>query len=335
MRVAGFERAVRLAVSAAMLVGCGGGMTVRGEIVQPAQVPVRAFPRILVTASEDPASRDLALAVAQHLAVGRSAVEQLDAAAIEALRAEGRIGRATVVVELRTSLTRRDHPRWTGRNDQLDCGPIGCFDMRSSAIQDIPVLHADVIVTVLDGPSGNALQEVELSEEESGADVLGMRLRVLERLADRTLALLDQRIEQVSVQLYPVDRPEVRRALEAVRQGRWSDGRRGLEEFAHSRRFRALSRDERALVLYDLGQARRFDTTVPAEQRFADASRALRAAVRLVPQPLYARAIAELEDHRRTGHMVRAQQEAMAHNFAISSGAHRVRTPDPPAHYRD
>jgi hypothetical protein len=301
--------------------------------VQPAQIPVRAFPRILVTTRGDPESRELALAVARHLSRGRSSVEQLEQHVLHAMRDEGRIERATVIVEVQATLTREDQSDWSPRRG-LDCGPLGCFDTRGSGINQVPLLRADLLVRVIDGPSGDALQEVQLSEEEAGNDVLAIRLRLLERLATRALALLDQRVDEVPVHLYPIDRPEIRRALQAARDGSWSEARRHLERFARSRVFHRLPRDQRALVLYDLGQARRFDTALPAEERFAGASRALRAAVRLAPQPLYARAIADLESHRRSRHMVREQQEAMAHNFALSAGS-AAATPEPPPRYRD
>lgn len=306
-------------------------MTVQGEVLQPAQVPVRAFPHILVTAPADAESQELARAVARHLALGRSEVEQLAPEAIEAARDDGRIERTTVVVELQSTLSRVDQPAWA-QSDGLDCGPVGCMDPGHSGMRDVPVLTGNVLVIVWEGASGRALQRVEIAEEESGGDLMGMRLRVLERLVQRTLALLDQRIELVPVHLYPVAHAEVQRALDAVRAGRWGEGRRHLEALVRSPGFRALPADQRALVLYDLGQTRRFDATVPAEQRFAGAMRALRAAVRLVPHPLYAQAIADLERHRRSREMVREQQEAMAHNFALSRPPD---TPEPPARYRD
>lgn len=329
--VAGIERVAWLSLSAVIVAGCGGAVTVQGEVVQPAQVPVRAFPRILVTAPNDPESQDLALAVARHLALGRSTVDQLEPGAIRELREAGRIERTTAVVELRTTLVRRDQPGWS-RSDGLDCGPVGCVEATRTTVRDVPVLQGQVYVKVADGPSGRSLQEVAISEEESGGDVLGMRLRVLERLAQRTLAMLDQRIERVPVHLYPVAHAGVQRALDAVREGRWSEGRRRLEELVRSEAFRELPADQRALVLYDLGQTRRFDAGLPADVRFPSAMRALTAAVRLVPHPLYAQAIADLEQHRRSREMVREQQEAMAHNFALSRPTD---TPEPPERYRD
>lgn len=307
-------------------------MTVQGEVVQPAQVPVRAFPRILVTSTDDAESREIALSVARHLALGRSAVDRVDRAAIATLRAEGQIERATVVIEVSTTLSQHATAGWT-RSEGVDCGPVGCLDSPRRRVREVPVLRARLIVTVQDGPTGRALQRVELSEEESGADPLAMRLRVLERLAAQALALVDQRIEQVPVHLYPVDVPDVRAALDAVRAGRWAEGRRILEEFVDADDFDALPREQRALVLYDLGQARRFDATLPAERRFRAAGRALRAAVRLVPAPLYARALADLEQHRQSRAMVREQQEAMAHNFGLEVGSDRG-SPAPPPRYR-
>lgn len=307
-------------------------MTVRGEIIKPAQVPVRAFPRILVTSTEDVESQEIALSVARHLALGRSSVDRLDRAAIAELRSQGHIERATVVIEVATTLSRHTNPTWTP-NPAGDCGPAGCLDAARN-FRDEPVLRARVVLTVQDGPSGRALQRVELMEEDSGSDPLSVRLRVLERLAARTLALVDQRIEQVPVHLYPLDLPEVRAALDAVREGRWAEGRRTLEELVRSDAFRRLPRDQRALVLYNLGQARRFDTTLPAEERFRAAGRALRAAVRLMPVPLYARAIAELEQHRQSRAMVREQQEAMAHNFGLEVRAETDYSPAPPDQYR-
>lgn len=305
-------------------------MTVQGEVLRPAQVPVRAFPHILVTAPADPESQQLAEAVARHLSLGRSAIERLEPEAIRAAREAGSIERATGIVEVRASLVRRDRPDWS-RGDALECGPAGCLDPGPGVVRDVPVLAGHVVVTVSEGPSGRTLQRVELSEEETGNDVLAMRLRVLERLVQRTLALLDQRIELVPVHLYPVAHADVQRALTAVREGRWSEGRARLEALVRSEEFRELPADQRALVLYDLGQTRRFDATLPPDQRFASALRALHAAVRLVPHPLYAQAIADLEQHRRSRDMVQEQQEAMAHNFAISrSGA----APEPPARYR-
>jgi hypothetical protein len=312
-----------------LFVGCGGAITARGEVLQPAQVPVRAFPRILIACDDAPESVELATAVAGHLADGRSVVERMEPEAIERLRAAGRIEVATVVLEVRASFAQRDVPHVTP-GERFDCGPAGCMDWRR--LDSSPLVHVEVRLRVADGPSGRPLQEVELREEETGVDVLGARLRVLGRLGHRINTLLDQRVEEVRVELHPVDREEVRAALAHAVEGRWGEARRALETFVRSSAFRSLPPSTRAHVLFNLGQARRFDTSTPAHQRFASALRALRAAVRLVPDPRFAHALSALEADRRSRAMIRVQQEAMVHNFAI---AEQGAAPAAPRHYHD
>ncbi len=289
---------------------------------------MRAFPRIVVVSDADPGSSELARAIAGHLEDGRSVVHQMGSETLERLRVAGRVAQATVAVEVRATLTERESPA-VGARERLDCGPAGCMDWRR--LDSAPVVRAQVQLRVADGPTGRLLQELSLDEEEAGPDVLAIRLRLLERLGRRVTALLDQRVEEVQVELHPVDHPAVRAALEAAGAGRWDDARRRLEAFVRSSAFRALPVDARAAALHDLGQARRFDASLPAEQRFAAAARALRAAVRLVPHPRFAHAVAALAAHRRSLAMVQVQQEAMAHNFALARRSHT--TPAPPASY--
>lgn len=314
--------------------GCSGALSVRGEIVQPARVPVRAFPRILVTADDAPEAARLADAMARHLAVGRSAVRRLAPTEVDAMRSAGRLHRATGLVHVSLTMSRRDRPAWM-RRDTLDCGPLGCIESRRPYVEDVPVVRVELVLTVRDARSGRLLQRERVEEEESGMDVLGMRLRVLERVEESALALLDQRPEPVTVELHPVDAPAVRAALAHIAEGSWSEGRARLERFVRSDAFEALPAAQRAVVLYDLGLARRFDATIPAARRFEAAARALRAAIRLVPEPRFASALAELEAHRRSRALVREQQEATAHNFSLARADEtEAGLPAPPPAYR-
>jgi hypothetical protein len=312
--------------------GCGSALTVRGEVTRPARVPVRAFARIVVVSADNPESVDLAHAVARHLASGRSNVERADDERVRSMREQGLLEVASVVVELRTTLIRRNHSEW-GQHDELDCGPGGCFESRRNTIHDVPVLDGHVLVTVTDGPSGRELQQVELTDEETGEDLIGIRLRVLDRLSERALALFDQRTMEVPVALFPIGHPSVQRAIARVGQGRWSEGRLLLERLVASGEFDSLAAGQRALVLYDLGQTKRFDASIPASRRFAEAERALQAAVRLSPQPFFARALDDLDEHRRSRAMVHEQDEARAYNFALFR-AQQSGTP-PPNLYSD
>lgn len=337
---------IAIAVTALALVACSNGMTVRAEVVQPARVPVRAFPRILVTSDSTAEADEIADQLARHLAIGRSNVRRLDPRAVTLLREAREMPRATVVVDVRVGLSRRDRPEWN-RPSSMICGPIGCVDDRRPTIQDVPVLVGELALTVIDGGSGRVLQREQLSEEDSGMDLLGMRLRVLERLSQRALELVDQRAAQVPVVLHPIEDPRVRAALDEVRGGSWTRGRELLEAFRASDDFEALPPEQRALVLYDIGQMLRFDRSMPADRRFDEAARMLNAAIRLVPAPRFAAALGELEEQRHSRAMVLEQEDATAHNFALSDappgspssersaeGAPPT-VPQPPDAYRD
>ena len=312
---------------------CGSALTVRGDVVLPAQIPVRAFPRIVVTAQDTPESLRVAQRLVEHLARGESVVRSASESAIERLRRDGRIRRATAIVRVFVVLNEREQPGW-GRIDGTDCGPLGCVEASRSSIVVIPVLTGQMTLTVIDGPSGRALLREQVDEEESGQDVLAMRMRVVERLVTRALELVDQRTERVAVQLHPIDHAAVRDALAAIRQGRWTRGRGMLERFVGSTSFEALRSEERALVLYDLGQICRFDRSLPADERFRRSAGALRRAVRLDPEIRYANALAELEAHRQSRALVHEQDDAMAHNFRIAEDPTGASVPDPPATYR-
>lgn len=313
--------------------GCTHGVTVRGAVVQPARVPARAFPRILVTSTGEPDSDALADAIASHLRPSRSTVRRVTADEVDGLRARARIARATIVIQVQVALSSRDRPEWARRR-MLTCGPIGCVDRQRPYVRDVPWIIGRADLQVLHGPTGRVLQREQVRDEESGLDDVGARLRVLERLAERIRGLLDQRTEEVHVELLDVDDPAVRPALEAIRDGRWRAGRLRLERLTRSRRFQRLPPEQRARVLYDLGQARRFDVTLPADERFSLASEALRAAVRLAPQPRYANALADLDAHRRARRLVREQRDARAHNFALLALPPGQTIPAPPDSYR-
>lgn len=295
-------------------VGCAGGLTARGAVTYPARVPVRAFPHIVLTTRAGEEAEVVAERLAAHLRDGPSTVRRMRVEELEARRAAGAIAPATGVLSIQLRLTRGDRPEWA-RREELSCGPDGvCLDTRRPVLESTPVVNARLVLRVSDGQSGRELQREVLAEEEVGEDVLGMRLRVVERLVARAERLIDQRTEPVEVRLEEVDAPEVRAALDAIRGGDWTRGRERLEAVVEQPTFARQPAEVRARVLYDLGQARRFDTTIAAERRFALAGEAMRAAVRLRPESRYAAALAALAAHRRSRAMVIEQAEATAHN---------------------
>jgi len=327
MRSGGLAFLLALAVG-----GCSAAVTVQGRVVHPAQVPVRAFPRILVIASDATESRQLAEAIAAHLEGDGSHVRLGTAGDARAMRERGALDRGTVLLHVDAALRDERRASWT-RSNRLECGPLGCVESNRPVMQYVPAVTGRVALTVFDAHSGRRLQREAVDAEESGGDPIGMRLLVLDRLTRQTVRLLDQRAEAVSVELHPTEAPEVQAALDAIRDGRWAHGRDLLERYVGSEDFGSLPDEERARVLYDLSQAHRFDPSVPVDVRFERAADALQAAVQLHPQDRYASAITELEAHRRARELVQAQQQARHHNFRVGRrGGDPV--PEPPASYR-
>ncbi|MBX3271543.1 MAG: hypothetical protein KF729_14855 [Sandaracinaceae bacterium] len=325
MRLGGLVLAVALAA------GCGGGLRVGGEIDRPARMPVRAFAHIVVVADESEASRAIAERLIEHLRGGDSRVELRSGAELEALRAAGRVARGTIALGVEATLLEEARRAWS-RRPILECGAFGCLDTPHPRVVELGAVRGHLTLTVADGPSGRPLQREELAAEEEGTDPLGMRLRILERLSTDATRLVDAQRETVDVELLAVDVREVRDALDAIGAGLWDRGAAALDRFVASPAFGALGAEARARVLYDLGQARRFDPSLPPDERHARAAEALRAAIRLDPRPRFSRALDDVAADRRSGSLLRAQREARAHNFRLARGEDPV--PEPPATYR-
>src|SRR5690606_24563446 len=136
-------------------------------------------------------------------------------------------------------------------------------------------------VTVRDGPTGRVLQRARVVARSERMRFERLRARVMARLRARLLARFDVRRERVAVDLLEVESvPEVDRAVAAAAAGDWARARNSLERLA--RNARGLEPEQRARLLYNLGQARRFDPS-PGPQRLPLAARALREAARLDP----------------------------------------------------
>jgi hypothetical protein len=317
-------------------VGCGATMTAEARVLSPAVVPVRAFPRVWVAGGHLEEEVAIVDGLARHLRSGsRIEARRLYVGDLEPLRAQRRIPNATVVIIATLAMTERMRPEWTTRPEMV-CGPSGtCYETHRPYLYDVPTLAGRLSLVIYDGPSARVLQRVVVRSEDEGREYESMRLTVLRRLLARAKQLVDQRVRTEEVELLEVDQPMVERALAEIEAGDWHRGREVLESFARTPQLRALPREERARVLYDLGQARRYDA--PAgdtdDARFAAAERALRAAMAVDPQERYARALGELAAHRRAVALVREQRAAARYNFGLAErGSSTV--PSPPPSYQ-
>ena len=314
-------------------IGCGGASTVEGLIVHPAPIPVRSYPKIWLAAGHLDYEEAIVEGLAAHLRGGPATVRRVDLDDLEPMRQAGAIPLATVVVILDVELTDRTRPEWTSHPETL-CGPMGCYTTQRQYVYQMPVVEGRVTLTTYDGPTARVQQRATIREASEGRDYATLRQRVVTQIVSHLGRMVDQRRERVEVVLLTVDVPEVERAIEAIEGGDWTAGRRALERVMRSPEVRALPEEERARVLYDLGQARRFDTRVrtSTRERLGAARRALVRARQLDPDERYERAIAELDQQERSIGLVEAQRRAAAHNFSLGRTA--VQIPEPPAAYR-
>lgn len=316
--------------------GCAPTSTVTAHVVRPAQVPVRSFPRVWIAARHSPEAH-MADALARHLAGGDGVeVRRVDVEDLEPARRADRIPVATAVVLLEMSFEREVRTEWTTRPSTV-CGSYGCSTVPRSYPYDVPILRGLLEVRVYDGPSAEVLQEVVLEETDRGRTDAALRRRVSDALLRRLLAMVDQRFEQVRVVLLDVELDGVDGVVDVIRQGDWHGGRVRLEKLATTQEADRLDPEQRARLLYVLGQARRFDPAVLEDphRQLLLAEEALRRARELDDRPLYRRALEDLARHREEVLVVLRQRAAAERNErqARSARSAAPSVPEPPPSY--
>ena len=289
---------------------------------------------MLVTSGHDPIEIGLAQALVRHLRADVE-VRRADRDRLEQMRQAGDIRAATLVVLVEVRLLRDMELRTTSRPETV-CGPSGCYNRTRTDTYDVPILRARAMITVYDGPSASILQRAEREVLERGRTWEQMGARIFTRLRDELRVMVDGKTEAVRVRLLAVDDPDIQAGLELLAAAQWSRAREALES-AVSRAAPTLDTRDRARALYDLGIARRFDpTTLRADPvaHFDAAEASLRQAVQLDPREVYAKAIADLREHRmseleaRRQHTAAAQNRAHEHSFPPPGAA-----PPPPPSY--
>lgn len=323
-----------LAAASLLVGGCARGPVVAASYEVPATVPLRSFPRVMVTSGHDQLEITMAQELVGHLHPDVQ-VRRVDRDRLEQMRLAGEIPNATLVVLIELRTEEGIDVQTTSRQETV-CGPNGCFRRTRYDNYDVPTLKATTTLTVYEGPTARVLQRATLEAKERGRTYDAMRARILEHFLADLKRLVDARAERVEVRLLPVDLPGVAEALERIELGKWREGRLGLERAARSEAAKALERGERARLLYDLGVARRFDPESASRDpaaHFDAAEEALREAIELDPRPRYADALAQLRDHRRAQLEMQRQREATERNFALEAqrdpGSDAVPPPPP------
>jgi hypothetical protein len=303
--------------------GCGHTLQVRARVIEPAGIPVRAFPYVWLEQGQLPAERELARGLASHLGQTPGIdVRLVDGDQLAAARAGGTLRPATVVISLRLQTRERTRVQWTTRPETV-CDALGCFSVNRSYNYDIPILDGELVVSVTDAQTSQELQHAVLKASEEGRNYDEMLPRLLLALAKRLQQVTEQRVVAVGVTLLEVDLASVTAALRSAEAGDWLAARERLESAHASGELESLDREMRARALYDLAQVRRFGAREgePVLVAMQSARAALEQALSLDPDALYSEALAVLDADVRRRRMVDDQRAAADQNFAIERSA--------------
>lgn len=312
-----------VALLIALTCGCGHTLHVRAQVIEPAGIPVRAFPVVWVERGQLPAEEELVRAFVSYLGQTPGIEARVvSSEEISAARAGGTLRPATVVVTLRLRTRELSRVEWTTR-PETNCDAIGCFTSQRSYDYDVPILLGELTVVITDAQTSNELQRAVIGAREERGEFDGMLSRVVATLSARLSEITEQRVVPVDVTLLEVDQASVQAALRMAEQGDWEHARERLEAALVAGEFDSLAPDQRARVFYDLAQMRRFATRDGQGRlaALAEAGRALERASANDPQPIYTEALAEVvADIRRRG-MVEDQRAATEQNFALDRSA--------------
>jgi tetratricopeptide (TPR) repeat protein len=303
--------------------GCAGVRSAVASVRSPAEIPIRAFPRVVLVPGLGRHDREVADALALHLA--STGLGDVRVEAQGAVEASGSEAPGTAIVNLYVALTATSRTEWITRPDTV-CGAVGCYSTPRTTPVHTPVAEARLFVVVRDGGTGRKLQEAVLVARSSATTQTFMERSIVRDLSEQVRRAVDVRQERVRVDVLDVDHEGAALAVAHLRDGEWHEGGELFEAFLASGAAASLAPRDRARAYYDLGIARRFDDAGRADPdaRFARARAAIEKAIELDPgQERYAAALAALETHREHARALREQQLALEHNRSlVQSGAH-------------
>ena len=136
-----------------------------------------------------------------------------------------------MVVFLKASVGSQ-HARLLGTDAGGACGYYGCMtDMQSYLVTAVEV-RAKAELTVYEGPTARVLQTERFEGSAVGEDPKQLQESAVELLARELERSVDVLSFHPRFELYRVNMPEVKAAIEAIRSGDWSKGREQLERAA-------------------------------------------------------------------------------------------------------
>jgi hypothetical protein len=292
------------------------------------RLAIRVFPEIVVVSGGVPLELGVADALAAHLARnGRARVLRVDRAQLELRHASGTFGPATAILSVEARIDERIQSTWD-RRPRSECPTDGGM---SGTLDATLAVDASVRLRVTEARTTRVLQELELREREVCGDPETRRARAVARVRARALEVVDATQAAAAIALEDVDHPDVRLAIVWAREGRAHRARLALEAIANEESFHGRGEDERARILFDLGQALRLEARTGERMGVAElaaADRALRAALALERRTPYYEAVAEVAVELAAAERMREFDEATSTNFAMAL-PHDLPSPPP------
>ncbi|HEX5655546.1 MAG TPA: hypothetical protein VFX59_00055 [Polyangiales bacterium] len=305
-----------------LLVGCVERVVVRAPVYYPAELPVRAFPSLVVAGGDLPEG-DLGERLRAHLLADKQhEVRKVEVKELEPLRKAGGIAPSTLVILLEAGFGTDGADEWQLQPVQV-CDPFyGCYTDFQNVYGAGQRVIAEVDVTVYEGPTARKLQTLTLDAWAYGADTAPLRQHLISQLGAKLERAVDVLKSDVQAELEPVrELPIVGLALAQLRAGHWSEGRDLLEQAA--RQLGGQKRKVQKRVWYDLGLARLY-APGPAgldAQAFAGVERALTLAIELDGTKRYLRAYQRAKQMRERAQILEDQRRAARANYALRANS--------------
>ncbi len=305
-----------------LLAGCVERVVVRAPVLYPAELPVRAFPSLIIAGGDLPEG-DLGESLRAHLSEDRMHdVRRVAVKELEPLRKAGTITPFTLVVLLEAGFSMDNAEDYQVRPVQVCDVFYGCYTDFQGMYGSAPRVIAEVDVTVYEGPTARKLQQSTLDAWRYGNDSAQMRRVLMSELASKLNRAVDVLKSETQAELEPVSElPIVGLALARLKAGQWAEGRDLLEQAA--RQLGGQSRKVQKRVWYDLALARQFAPGPQGldAQAFGGVERAFQLAIKLDGTKRYLRAYQRAKQMRERAQILEDQRRAARQNYALRANA--------------
>jgi hypothetical protein len=304
-------------VALCALAGCAERVVLRAPVYYPAELPVRAFPSLIIAGGNLPEG-DLGEQLRAHLAADKQhEVRKVEVKELEPMRKAGSIAPFTLVVLLEDSFGTDGSNEYALQPVQICDVFYGCYTDLQTVYADQRRLVAQVDVTVYEGPTARKLQSLSLDAWDYGEDSAQVRRTLMAQLGVKLQRAVDVLRSETFVELERVNElPIVGLAIERLRAGHWPEGRDLLEQAA--RQLGGQKRKVQKRVWYDLAIARQFAPGPRGldAQAFAGVERAFRLAIQLDGTKRYLTAYQRAKQLRERAQILEEQRRAARENYA-------------------